>query len=295
MKQGRRLFTPFLDMRSLTDAAGERGLLSMAFHPDYAENRLFYVNYTNLEGDTRVAEYRSRPGQRPVRRRVILAIDQPYPNHNGGQLQFGPDGMLYVGMGDGGSQGDPQGRAQNLSSQLGKILRGDVSEPRVDWEIVAYGLRNPWRFSFDRQTDDLYIGDVGGSDREEVDFTPASSPGLENYGWDVWEGSSRHEDKQPSGNGELVFPAHEYDHGGDRCSITGGYVYRGNRVASAQGRYFFGDYCSGDVYSLRIANGQATDVRRHFEVPVLSSFGEGAAGQLYLVSHNGTIYRLIRS
>jgi glucose/arabinose dehydrogenase len=291
VQNGRVLATPFLDIRSLTDADGERGLLSMAFHPRYASNGLFYVNYTDGSGDTRVVEYRARPGRSPARVRVILSVDQPYGNHNGGQLQFGPDGYLYVGMGDGGAAGDPEDRAQDPSSRLGKLLRADVSRATPAWEIVALGLRNPWRFSFDRQTGDLYIGDVGQGEWEEIDFTPRSSPGQENYGWDLYEGSHEYEDT-PAGPGELVFPIHEYDHG-DGCSVTGGYVYRGSRVAPARGRYFFGDYCSGSVWSLVVRNGAATDVRRHtFRVSGLTSFGEGAAGQLYLVSHGGTIYRL---
>jgi glucose/arabinose dehydrogenase len=285
--------TPFLDIQALTDSEGERGLLSMAFNPGYATNRLFYVNYTDGSGDTRVVEYRARPGQSPQRVRELLFVEQPYANHNGGQLQFGPDGYLYVGMGDGGSRGDPENRAQDPGSRLGKLLRADVSKASPGWEIVALGLRNPWRFSFDRKTGDLYIGDVGQGDYEEIDFTPRSSPGQENYGWDVYEGSHDYEDKQP-GPGQLVFPIHEYDHD-EGYSVTGGYVYRGSRIPSAQGRYFFGDYGSGTVWSFRVRNGEATDIRRHsFRVEALSSFGEGAAGQLFLVSRDGTIYRLAR-
>jgi glucose/arabinose dehydrogenase len=290
---GRVLPTPFLDIQELTEARGEQGLLSMAFHPKYATNHLFYVDYTDNQGDTRVVEYRARPGRSPQRVRELLFVDQPYANHNGGQLEFGPDGYLYVGMGDGGSAGDPQNRAQSSSSQLGKLLRADVSQTRPRWEMVALGLRNPWRFSFDRKTGDLYIGDVGQNAYEEIDFTPRSSPGLENYGWDVYEGNHDFEDKQP-GQGKLVSPVYEYSHD-EGCSVTGGYVYRGSRVPAAQGRYFFGDYCSGTVWSLVIRNGKASDVRRHsFRVDSLSSFGQGAGGQLYLVSHEGTIYRLAR-
>jgi glucose/arabinose dehydrogenase len=293
VQRGRVLPTPFLDIQELTEARGEQGLLSMAFHPKYATNHLFYVDYTDNQGDTRVVEYRARPGRSPQRVRELLFVDQPYANHNGGQLEFGPDGYLYVGMGDGGSAGDPQNRAQSSSSQLGKLLRADVSQTRPRWEMVALGLRNPWRFSFDRKTGDLYIGDVGQNEYEEIDFTPRSSPGLENYGWDVYEGNHDFEDKQP-GQGKLVFPVYEYSHD-EGCSVTGGYVYRGSRVPAAQGRYFFGDYCSGTVWSLVIRNGKASDVRRHsFRVDSLSSFGQGTGGQLYLVSHEGTIYRLAR-
>lgn len=293
VQRGHVLPAPFLDIQDLTEARGEQGLLSMAFHPKYATNHRFYVDYTDNQGDTRVVEYRARPGRSPQRVRELLFVDQPYANHNGGQLEFGPDGYLYVGMGDGGSAGDPQNRAQNPSSQLGKLLRADVSQARPRWEMVALGLRNPWRFSFDRKTGNLYIGDVGQNEWEEIDFTPRSSSGLENYGWDVYEGDHTYEDKQP-GQGKLVFPAYEYSHD-DGCSVTGGYVYRGSRIPAAQGRYFFGDYCSGTVWSLVIRNGKASDVRRHsFRVDSLASFGEGVGGQLYLVSNEGTIYRLAR-
>jgi glucose/arabinose dehydrogenase len=291
--KGRVQKKPFLDIRGLVRSGGERGLLSMAFHPDYKTNRLFYVNYTNLNGDTVVAEYRTRTGGRsPARVRQILFVNQPYANHNGGQLQFGPDGLLYVGMGDGGAAGDPGDMAQDLSSRLGKLLRIDVDRPGADWELVAYGLRNPWRFSFDRLTDDLYIADVGQGDWEEIDFTPRSSPGLENYGWDVYEGNHRYEDKQPSGNGELVFPVHEYSHD-DGCSVTGGYVYRGSKIPAARGRYFFGDYCFGTIWSFVVENGRATDVRRHsIRVDEISSFGEGKGGEIYVVSLAGDIFRI---
>jgi glucose/arabinose dehydrogenase len=282
----------FLDIRNLTDASGEQGLLSMAFHPNYAKNRLFYVDYTNLDGDTVVAEYRWRASGAPVRVRQILFVNQPYPNHNGGQLQFGPDGFLYVGMGDGGSGGDPQNRAQNLSTRLGKLLRIDVNDRQDDWEIVGYGLRNPWRFAFDRATGDLYIADVGQGDWEEIDVTPPSSPGLENYGWDVYEGTHVYEDKDPSGNGQLAFPVYEYSHS-EGCSVTGGYVYRGSKIPAAKGRYFFGDYCSGTIWSFALKDGKATDVRTHsLHVDVITSFGEGRAGELYVVSHEGDIFRI---
>jgi glucose/arabinose dehydrogenase len=290
---GRLQAKAFLNIQNLVGFSGERGLLSMAFHPDYKQNRLFYVNYTNTNGDTVVAEYRKRTnGRSPLRVRQILFVEQPFSNHNGGQLQFGPDGDLYVGMGDGGSRGDPQAYAQNLSSRLGKLLRRDVDTKGSEWEIVGYGLRNPWRFSFDRETGHLYIADVGQGDWEEIDFTPRNSPGLENYGWDVWEGSHRFEDKQPSGNGELVFPIHEYNHDFG-CSVTGGYVYRGKAIPSAEGRYFFGDYCVGTIWSLVVVNGRATDIRTHsIDVDSLSSFGEGRNGELYALSLGGAVYRI---
>jgi glucose/arabinose dehydrogenase len=282
---------PFLDITNDVVSGGEQGLLSIAFHPDYADNHLFYADYTDLNGDTRVVEFRSGGGA-PERTRELLFVDQPYANHNGGQLAFGPDGRLYVGMGDGGSGGDPENRAQNLGERLGKLLSLDVDDPESDWRIDGYGLRNPWRFSFDRETGDLWIGDVGQGEWEEIDHTPRESPGLENYGWDVFEGRHRYEDKEPNPRGRPVLPVAEYshDHG---CSVTGGFVYRGQRIPAAEGRYFYGDFCSGNVWSLAFANGRATDLTRHrLHVDALSSFGEDASGELYLVSLQGVLYRL---
>ncbi|MEX0817516.1 MAG: PQQ-dependent sugar dehydrogenase [Gaiellales bacterium] len=281
----------FLDVRDLVTSGGEQGLLSVAFHPDYEENRLFYVNYTDLQGDTRVVEY-ERVVDPPIRRREILFVDQPYANHNGGQLAFGPDGLLYVGMGDGGSGGDPENRAQDLSSRLGKLLRLDVNRDGATWETVAYGLRNPWRFSFDRETGDLWIGDVGQGEIEEIDYLPRDTQGLVNFGWDVFEGSRPFEDKEPDPSGELLGPVAEYDHG-EGCSVTGGFVYRGEAIPAAQGRYFYGDYCSGNIWSLVLRDARAADVRKHdFTVEGLSSFGEDAAGELYLVTLGGELFRL---
>jgi glucose/arabinose dehydrogenase len=284
---------PFLDISRLVKFGGERGLLSIAFHPNYKQNRRFFIDYVNLDGDTVVAEYRTRTkGRAPLRVRQLLLVDQPYTNHKGGQLQFGPDGLLYVGMGDGGSAGDPQNRAQNLSTRLGKLLRIDVDTKGADWEIVGYGLRNPWRYTFDRANGNLYIADVGQGEWEEIDFTPRNSPGLENYGWDVYEGTHPYEDKSPSGNGELVFPIHEYSHE-EGCSVTGGYVYRGSNIPAAVGRYFFGDFCSGNIWSLVVSGGKATDIRQHtINVDSLSSFGQGRFGELYAVSLGGEIFRI---
>ena len=293
LEDGRLRTESFLDIRSIVQSGGERGLLSVAFHPRYAKNRLFYVNYTDLNGHTRVVEYRS-DGTRalPSSRRELLFVRQPYANHNGGQLAFGPDGYLHVGMGDGGSAGDPENRAQNLGSRLGKLLRLNVDRRRAKWQIVAYGLRNPWRFSFDRETGDLYIGDVGQGSWEEIDYAPRISPGLENYGWNVFEGRSRFEDKQPNPSGKLVGPIAEYDHS-EGCSVTGGFVYRGSALPEVRGRYFYGDYCSGTVWSLRVVGGKATEIRREpIRVDALSSFGEDARGELYLVAHGGMVYRL---
>ena len=290
---GRVRAQPFLDIRNLVQSGGEQGLLSMAFHPGYARNRRFYVNYTDNRGDTRVVEYRSN-GSRAIPRsaRQVLFVDQPYSNHNGGQLAFGPDGRLYVGMGDGGSGGDPENRAQNLTTLLGKLVRINVNARNPRPEIAAYGLRNPWRFSFDRATGDLYIADVGQNRFEEVNFTRRRSPGLEDYGWDVYEGRAPFESKRRNPAGRLVFPIAVYDLG-NRCSVAGGFVYRGRQAPLLRGRYFYGDYCSGEIWSLRVRNGRATTLRREsFRLARLTSFGEDARGELYLVSHDGALYRL---
>jgi glucose/arabinose dehydrogenase len=282
----------FLDVRSRVTAGGESGLLGLAFDPKYGTNRFVYVNYTDTGGDTRVVRYRT-DGRRalPGTARLLLRVAQPYGNHNGGGLAFGPDGALYVGTGDGGSGGDPEDRAQDMGSLLGKMLRLDVRRPGSAPEIVGLGLRNPWRYSFDRQTGDLWIGDVGQGEIEEIDLTPEDSPGLENYGWDVYEGTQRFESK-PLGPGNLVAPVFEYTHDAG-CSVTGGYVYRGSARPTLRGQYVFGDYCSGTVWSLRAVGGKARGVRREaFRIPSVTSFGEDAAGELYATSHDGVVYRL---
>ena len=272
---------PFLDIRELVSTGGERGLLSVAFSPNYRKNHRFYVDYTDALGDTRVMEYRSNGRVAVARTRQLLYVKQPYANHNGGQLQFGPNGLLYVGMGDGGSGGDPQNHAQDLSSRLGKLLTINVRTGRV--AVAGYGLRNPWRFSFDRGGN-LYIGDVGQDTWEEVDYTPRSSTGLENYGWNVYEGKHAFESKQPNGAGHLVRPVAEYSHDSG-CSITGGYVWKA--------RYYYGDFCSGRVWSLRIAGGRAAGVRAEsVNVPSLSSWAIDGHGSLLAVSLAGKIYRV---
>jgi glucose/arabinose dehydrogenase len=284
---GRLRAKPFLDIRNKVVSGGEQGLLGLAFHPNYRRNHKFYVNYTDRNGDTRVVEYLSTTH----RARQLLFVDQPYANHNGGNLQFGPDGWLYVGMGDGGSGGDPQNRAQNLSDRLGKLLRINVNTKKPIVQIVGYGLRNPWRFSFD-SNGDLYIGDVGQGDWEEIDYTPRDSPGLENYGWNVYEGTHQFENKAPNSAGHLVMPVAEYSHS-QGCSVTGGYVYRGSAIASLRGRYIYGDFCSGRIWTLRIADGKATDISQEsINVGNLSSFGRDAAGELYATSLSGTVYKI---
>jgi glucose/arabinose dehydrogenase len=294
---GRLRTQPFLNIRRLVGSSGsEQGLLSVAFHPRYARNHRFYVDYTDVNGDTRVVEYRSNGSVAlPSTARRLLFVRQPYANHNGGQLQFGPDGRLYVGMGDGGSGGDPGNRAQNLGARLGKLLRLNVDKRRARWQVVAYGLRNPWRFSWDRATRDFYIGDVGQNHAEEVDVrTPAQQRVLTNYGWRVWEGRSHYTSGQKvNPRGRLVFPVAVYSHASGNCSVTGGYVYRGKAVPEARGRYFYGDYCTGTIWSLRAVRAKLRDNRREsIRVPSLSSFGEDAAGELYATSLAGRIYRL---
>jgi glucose/arabinose dehydrogenase len=291
-----RLRGTFLDLRERVVSGGEQGLLSVAFHPAYARNHRFYVNYTDRRGDTRVVEFRSRRG-RGVKStaRQLLFVRQPYANHNGGQLKFDRNGLLYVGMGDGGAGGDPGNRAQRMNERLGKLLRTNPLRRPVRWEIVALGLRNPWRFTFDRANGDLYIADVGQNAWEEIDYRPSARIGtLANYGWKVFEGRERFSDTA-LGPGDLVAPVHVYGREGGHCSVTGGYVYRGRAVPAARGRYFFGDYCSGVVWSLRIDDGRAVDVRREpFRANGLTSFGEDVRGELYLATGDGRILKLGR-
>jgi glucose/arabinose dehydrogenase len=283
---------PFLDLTDRVRSGGERGLLSVAFHPDYAENGRLFVDYTNRDGDTRVVELRASGGQAdPGSARELLAVEQPFANHNGGQLAFGPDGLLYVGMGDGGSGGDPLGNAQNLGSRLGKLLRLDVDEPGARWEIAAYGLRNPWRFSFDRETGALLLADVGQDAREEVNYLPWPASGLVNFGWPAWEGDRRYDDRPLDRAGPLVQPVSTYGRGRG-CSVTGGFVYRGAELSGVQGRAFFGDWCSGTVWSFDTASPADTLRAEGFRVPALTSFGEDEDGELYLVSQKGSLYRL---
>jgi glucose/arabinose dehydrogenase len=287
----------FLDISDRVSRGNEQGLLSAVFHPDYLSNGLFYVNYTDLKGDTHVLELRDFGAEAgPDEVRELLDVPQPYSNHNGGQLAFGPDGLLYVGMGDGGSGGDPENRAQDLSSRLGKMLRIDVDQPGAEWEKFAYGLRNPWRFSFDRVTGDLWIGDVGQLKQEEIDRVSAPDLNKEfNFGWDVYEGSDIHEDKPLTPGGILVEPLTEYSHDLG-CSVTGGYVYRGERVREqAWGRYFYGDYCSGRIWSLARSDGEVTRRGHPFRVQNLTSFAEDLAGELYALSRDGVIYQFVRA
>jgi glucose/arabinose dehydrogenase len=295
VENGKVLPEPFLDISDQVKSGGERGLLSVAFHPSYAEERKIYVDFTDRDGDTRVVEYRVVDGRAdPATARQLLLVDQPYPNHNGGQLQFGPDGLLYVGMGDGGSAGDPERRAQNLGSQLGKLLRTNVAASQPTWSQAGYGLRNPWRFSFDRKTGDLWLGDVGQGDWEEIDFrSRAQLPRLWNYGWNAYEGFARFGRDPVTRRAPLVFPVVVYSHEAG-CSVTGGYVYRGSFVPALRGRYVYGDYCSGRIWSLVRVKGKPRARLEPGRVRGLSSFGEDARGELYATSLNGTLYQLVR-
>jgi glucose/arabinose dehydrogenase len=315
VRDGGILATPFLDISGLVLASGEQGLLGLAFHPAYATNGYLFVNYTDASGDTHIARYTvsADPDVADAgSAERILFVDQPYSNHNGGMLAFGPDGMLYAGLGDGGSGGDPDGNGQNRTTLLGSLLRLDVDaglpygipadnpfagHATYREEIWAYGLRNPWRFSFDRQNGDLYIGDVGQSVVEEIHYQRVDSPGGENYGWNIMEGSRCYLSTSCPQSG-LVLPVAEYGHTAG-CSVTGGYVYRGSGSPDLQGRYFFGDFCSGWIRSFVISDGVATDLQDHSadieKVPNLASFGEDGAGELYVVSLGGTVYRLTRA
>jgi len=310
IKKGQLLDQLYLDITDkVTTDGNEQGLLSVAFHPDYAANGQFFVNYTRQPDGATVIERYTVSKDDPDRAddqsgRVILTIAQPEANHNGGQLQFGPDGYLYIGMGDGGGQGDQHGsigNGQNLKALLGKILRVDVTNqdtyviPATNpfgTEVWAYGLRNPWRFSFDRATNDLYIADVGQNTYEEVDFQPASSKGGENYGWRITEGWHCYSPSEGCDQTGLVLPVAEYSHDVGGCSVTGGYVYRGSKYPALQGAYFFGDYCTGNIWSLQ-RSGDQWQMTKQLESGVrISSFGEDVNGELYVVDHGGAIYQL---
>ena len=299
LDKGKRRTTPFLDLHTKVSTGGERGLLGIAFPSDYATRHKVYANYTNTDGNTTIVELPVANGVAQVARaRQLLQVTQPYPNHNGGNLQFGPDGLLYVGLGDGGSGGDPEGRAQNPGTLLGKLFTLDVRSAQPSPKLVGIGLRNPWRYSFDRRTGDLWIGDVGQDSIEEIDVVrhsdpafsdPGSTTALLNFGWDVYEGSKSFENK-PLGPGRLVKPVTEYPHSLG-CSVTGGYVYRGRAIPSLRGRYLYADYCSGTVWSMPATGGQPRV--EPFKVPNPVSFGQTLAGELYVVSQNGAVYRIV--
>lgn len=308
----------FLDLSSRVRSAGEQGLLSLAFSPGWPDDRYFYVNYTDLNGDTVVERYRAKRNLRRARAksgRMVITIAQPFTNHNGGQLQFGPDGYLYIGMGDGGGVGDPVNAGQDLDTYLGKLLRIDVtalpftvpaSNPDLPGvgrtPIWALGLRNPWRFSFDRQNGDLFIGDVGQGAIEEIDYEPAGSAGGANYGWRIREGSADFDPGTAAATTPLIDPLHEYTHAEGR-SVTGGYVYRGAALPGLAGHYFFADFESSRIWSFRVVSGRVRDLTEWTAMlttssggrPSVSSFGEDADGELYLCDYfAGDIYRLVQ-
>jgi glucose/arabinose dehydrogenase len=282
--------TLFFDISRFVTAGGEQGLLSVAFHPRYARNRLFYVDYTALNGNTVIAEYRAT-ARGAVRTRKLADFADPASNHNGGQLQFGPDGWLWWGNGDGGGGGDTYENGQRATGNFAKIKRLDVNKPKARWVTWAVGLRNPWRFSFDRVTGALFIGDVGQNAYEEIDYVPKGRSHL-NFGWNRFEGFERYGDQTLLPGWRLTQPIVVYSHD-EGCSVTGGYVYRGKQIPAAVGRYFYGDYCSGTIWSFKVAGGKAQDLRTEpFAVQGLASFGEDAAGELYVASDRGTVYKL---
>lgn len=310
VRQGARQPAPFLDLHNIVGAnANEQGLLGLAFHPEYTANGYFFVYYTDQQGDSVLARYQvsAAPDLADSDSGLILArIAQPFPNHNGGQLVFGPDGYLYWGLGDGGSAGDPRRNAQNTRSLLGKILRlavgGNDNYAAPDdnpfatgengrAEIWAWGLRNPWRFSFDRVTGDLYVGDVGQNAWEEIDFQPGGAPGGVNFGWNVVEGLECYT-ASSCNLAAYTPPVIVYGHDGRACSVTGGYVYRGRQHRSLDGNYFYADYCSGVIWAVTPPVWQPRQVWQSAINP--SSFGEDAAGELYVLDHSGgVVYRLI--
>ncbi|MGH9334983.1 MAG: PQQ-dependent sugar dehydrogenase, partial [Vicinamibacteria bacterium] len=304
------LAAPFLDLSPVVSSGTEQGLLGLAFHPHYETNGFFFVNFTDVAGDTRIVRFQVSADPNvanPASAAILLTVDQPFANHNGGQLAFGPDGYLWIGLGDGGSAGDPQNNAQNGTSLLGKILRLDVdhgvpyaipadnpfvTNPSFRDEIWAFGLRNPWRFSFDRLTGDLFIADVGQNAWEEANFEPATSPGGRNYGWRRMEGNHCFNPGSSCNNGALTLPFFEYSHALG-CSVTGGYRYRGTEMPEHYGTYFVGDFCSGRIWGARqdAETGDWTVPQLLDTELAISTFGEDEQGELYVADHGGVLYR----
>ena len=315
-QNGALLPQPFLDLHDRITQLGsgysERGLLGLVFHPQFKSNGFFFVNYTDRNGNTVIARFSVSSGSPdqadPNSELQLIHVDQPYANHNGGALAFGPDGYLYIGLGDGGSANDPENRAQSLNTLLGKILRIDVDQgdpyaippdnPFAQGgglpEIWAYGLRNPWRFSFDRSTGDLYIGDVGQNQWEEIDYLPAGSPGGTNFGWRYFEGNHSNVGTPPAGF-RWVPPVAEYNHS-EGCAVMGGVVYRGVNLPEWQGVYLYGDYCSGRVWGLlKNPDGSWQNAVLYDQGYPSSAFGQDAAGEVFLVGYQaGEIYRLVK-
>ncbi|WP_405983687.1 PQQ-dependent sugar dehydrogenase [Streptomyces sp. NBC_00872] len=295
---------PVLDISDETTTDGERGLLGIAFDNEFAH---FYISFTDLEGTSTVDEFAVQDGSiQPDTRRTVITQTQPYSNHNGGDIKIGPDGYLYIALGDGGSGGDPHGNGQNLDTLLGKLLRIDpsggepyaippdnpfVNDPNAKDEIWAYGLRNPWRFSFDAGTGDLLIGDVGQTAWEEIDWAPADSDGGENYGWSGMEGN--HPFRGGTEPANHVPPVHEYDRNGLGCSVTGGYVYRGEAIPDLKGQYVFSDYCDGTVRTLQMEDGEVTgESDLGVNGGEVISFVEGGDGELYVLAIGGSVFRI---
>ncbi len=297
---------PFIDIAERVVGGGERGLLGLAFPPDYATSGMFYVNYTGAQGASRVSRFRvsADPDRAdPESEQVLLTVEQPFSNHNGGQIAFGPDGMLYVAMGDGGSGGDPLGSGQDANSLLGALLRLDVSgdggyrippdnpyvgTPNRRGELWAIGLRNPWRFSFDFPSGQIFIGDVGQNRFEEINAAPASAAG-NNYGWNEMEGMECFQ----SGCSTSAFTLPVYVYGrGDGCSVTGGVVYRGSDVPALQGAYLFADYCQGWIRSFALVDGRPTDLQQlNVSASSPSAFGVDSSGEVYVLSLDGSVYK----
>ena len=342
IKNGKKLSRPFFDINKRVvnpnRPGDERGLLGFVFHPDHINNRKFYINYMDNDGYTIVSEFSTNSELRANHKseRIILKLKQPYGNHNGGDIQFGPDGYLYISIGDGGKAGDPLNAGQDLNSLFGKIIRIDVEQkpygiPKSNpfygqkdkrAEIWAWGLRNVWRFSFDKQTGDKYFADVGQNKWEEVNFELATSKGGLNYGWRIMEANHCYDPKENCPTKGLIKPILEYPNDANHpafafriieelsfsetdvegCSVTGGYVYRGQKIKGMKGQYIFGDYCSGNIWTLKVVNGKAINFRnRTDEINIgngefttyISSFGQDSDGELYIIDYNGGIYKLI--
>ena len=344
INDGKKLSRPFFDINKRVvnpnRPGDERGLLGFAFHPNHTNNGKFYINYMDNDGNTIISEFSTNSKLRADHKseRIILKLKQPYGNHNGGDIQFGPDGYLYISIGDGGKAGDPLNAGQDLSSLFGKIIRIDIEQkpygiPKSNpffgqkdkrEEIWAWGLRNVWRFSFDKQTGDKYLADVGQNKWEEVNFEPASSKGGLNYGWRIMEANHCYDPKENCPTEGLIKPIIEYPNDANHpafafriieelsfsetdvegCSVTGGYVYRGQKIKSMQGQYIFGDYCSGNIWTLKVVNGKAINFKNRTEeinigggefTTYISSFGQDSDGEIYIIDYNGGIYKLIES
>ena len=344
INDGKKLSRPFFDINKRVvnpnRPGDERGLLGFVFHPDHINNGKFYINYMDNDGYTIVSEFSTNSELRANHKseRIILKLKQPYGNHNGGDIQFGPDGYLYISIGDGGKAGDPLNAGQDLSSLFGKIIRIDIEQkpygiPKSNpffgqkdkrEEIWAWGLRNVWRFSFDKQTGDKYLADVGQNKWEEVNFEPASSKGGLNYGWRIMEANHCYDPKENCPTEGLIKPIIEYPNDANHpafafriieelsfsetdvegCSVTGGYVYRGQKIKSIEGQYIFGDYCSGNIWTLKVVNGKAINFKNRTEeinigggefTTYISSFGQDSDGEIYIIDYNGGIYKLIES